>query len=171
MIFLQEVGIPLCGTLGDGRKLACDGNLAPSLILVPKIASCNPTFFRKMMTTIMKKTITDAIINAKLTNEMINTFIAQIAICSILGGWCLKSWIAFGILLLAPLTVYLFSGKVKWCRITAIIMSCIYVTGWSLAGFLLGSIFSIEASIVLCILFLFPGIAYNWCAINYFIGK
>lgn len=119
----------------------------------------------------MKKTITEAIINANLTDEMINTFIAQIVIYSILGGLYLQSWIMFGVLLLAPLAIYIFSGKVKWCRFIAIILSCIYVLFWAIAGFILGSIFSTEVSIVLCIIFLLPGVAYNWCAINYFRGE
>ena len=33
----REVGIPLCEALGDGGKLACDGNFAPLLILFPKM--------------------------------------------------------------------------------------------------------------------------------------
>ena len=44
----------------------------------------------------MKRTIRDAIIDAKLTDEMINTFTVQIGICSIVGGLYLHSWIAFG---------------------------------------------------------------------------
>lgn len=119
----------------------------------------------------MKKTIKSAIIDAKLTNEMINTFFAQIGIASIIGGLYLKSWIAFGVLLLAPCVIFLLSVKFKWCRIAAIVLSCIYILGWAIIGFLIGYIFSIEASIVLCIIFLLPGIAYNWCAINYFRGE
>ena len=119
----------------------------------------------------MKRTIRDAIIDAKLTDEMMNTFFAQIGIIAILGGLYLKSWIAFGILLLAPLAIFLFSRKFKWCRIAAIVLSCIYALGWAITGFLIGWIFSISASIVLCIIFLLPGIAYNWSAINYFRGE
>lgn len=119
----------------------------------------------------MKRTIRDAIIEAKLTDEMMNTFYGQIGIAAILGGLYLQSWIAFGVLLLVPLAIYLFSSKVKWCRIASIILSGIYALGWAITGFLIGWIFSISASIVLCIIFLLPGVAYNWCAINYFRGE
>ena len=54
----------------------------------------------------MKRTIREAIMEAKLTEEMINTFIAQIGICSIVGGLYLHSWIAFGLLLLLPLAMF-----------------------------------------------------------------
>ena len=33
----RKAGIPLCETLGDDGKLACDGNFTPLLILFPKI--------------------------------------------------------------------------------------------------------------------------------------
>ena len=116
----------------------------------------------------MKGTIRDAIIEAKLTDEMINTFIAQIGICAIIGGLYLKSWIAFGLLLLGPLAVFVLSKWYKPCRIAAIVLAVIYTVLWVLAGVLIGSMFSVSASIVLAIIFLLPGVGYNWCAINYF---
>ena len=119
----------------------------------------------------MKRTVKDAIIEAKLTDEMMNTFFAQIGIIAIGGGLYLHSWIAFGLLLLGPLAIYLFSSKVNWCRIASIVLSCAYAIIWAITGFLIGWIFSVSASIVLCIIFLLPGVAYNWCAINYFSGK
>ena len=36
--FSRKVGFPFRETLGEGEKLACDGNLYPTLILFPKIA-------------------------------------------------------------------------------------------------------------------------------------
>ncbi len=116
----------------------------------------------------MKHTVRDAIIEAKLTEEMINTFVAQIAICSIAGGLYLHSWVAFGFMLLFPLSVFILSKKYKWCRIIAIILCVIYAILWCIAGGLIGSIFSTSACIVLAIIFLIPGAAYNLCAINYF---
>ena len=56
----------------------------------------------------MKRTIRDAIIEARLTDEMINTFIGQIAVCSILGGLYFGSWIVFGLLLLLLVLQLLF---------------------------------------------------------------
>ena len=61
----------------------------------------------------MKRIIRDSIIEAKLTEEMINTFIVQIGICSIVGGLFLHSWIAFGLLLLFPLAVFLLSKNIS----------------------------------------------------------
>ena len=116
----------------------------------------------------MKRTIRDAIMDARLTDEMINTFIGQIAICSILGGLYFESWIVFGLLLLCPLAVFVLSKWVKWCRIILIILGVIYACLWVVTGVLIGKIFSVSASIVLGIIFLIPGVTYNWCAINYF---
>ena len=116
----------------------------------------------------MKRIIRDSIIEAKLTEEMINTFIVQIGICSIVGGLFLHSWIAFGLLLLFPLTIFLLSKKYKWCRIISTILCVIYAIIWGVVGGLIGSVFSISACVVLAIIFLIPGVAYNWCAFNYF---
>ena len=60
----------------------------------------------------MKRTIRDAIIEAKFTEEMINTFIVQIGIYSIVGGLYLHSWIVFGLLLLFPLAMFLLSKNI-----------------------------------------------------------
>ena len=116
----------------------------------------------------MKRTIREAIMEAKLTEEMINTFIAQIGICSIVGGLYLHSWIAFGVLLLLPLAMFVLSKKYKWCRIISTILCVIYAIIWCIVGGLIGSAFSISACVVLAIIFLIPCIAYNWCAFNYF---
>lgn len=116
----------------------------------------------------MKHTIRDAIIEAKLTEEMINTFTAQIVICSIVGGIYLHSWIAFGLLLLFPLAMFLFSKKCRLCRIISTFLCGIYAIIWCVVGGLIGYIFSISACVVLAIIFLIPGVAYNWCAFNYF---
>ena len=116
----------------------------------------------------MKRTIRDAIMEARLTDEMINTFIGQIAICSILGGLYFGSWIVFGLLLLCPLAIFVLSKWFKWCRIASIILGGIYAFLWVIIGVLIGKIFSISASVVLGIIFLIPGMTYNWCAINYF---
>ncbi|MBR5779638.1 MAG: hypothetical protein IKY21_03315 [Clostridia bacterium] len=117
----------------------------------------------------MKRTIRDAIMDARLTDEMINTFIGQIGICSILGGIYFESWIVFGLLLLCPLAVFVFSKRFKWCRFASIILGVIYGCLWVVIGVLIGKIFSVSASVVLGIVFLIPGVAYNWCAINYFL--
>ena len=116
----------------------------------------------------MKRIIKGAIIEAKLTEEMINTFIVQIGICSIVGGLFLHSWIVFGLLLLLPLAMFLLSKKYKWCRIISTILCVIYAIIWCVIGGLIGSIFSISACVVLAIIFLIPGVLYNWCALNYF---
>ena len=116
----------------------------------------------------MKRTIREVIMDAKLTEEMINTFIAQIGICSIVGGLYLHSWITFGLLLLLPLTMFVLSKKYKWCRIISTILCVIYAIIWCIVGGLIGSVFSISACVVLAIIFLIPGVAYNWCAFNYF---
>ena len=116
----------------------------------------------------MKRTIRDAIIEARLTDEMINTFIGQIAVCSILGGLYFGSWIVFGVLLLCPLAIFVLSKWLKWCRIASMILGGIYACLWVVTGVLIGCIFSVSASVVLGIIFLIPGATYNWCAINYF---
>lgn len=116
----------------------------------------------------MKRTIKDAIIEARLTDEMINTFIGQIAVCSILSGLYFRSWVVFGLLLLCPLAIFVLSKWFKWCRIASMILGGIYACLWVVAGVLIGCIFSVSASIVLGIIFLIPGVAYNWSAINYF---
>ncbi len=116
----------------------------------------------------MKRTLRDAIMEAKLTEEMINTFIAQIAICAVLGGFYLKSWIAFGLMLLVPLAIFVLSKKFRWCRIAAMVLGGVYAVLWCVVGVLFGAIFSVSASIVLGIILLLPGVTYNWCAINYF---
>ena len=116
----------------------------------------------------MKRTLREAIMEARLTGEMINTFVGQIAICSILGGLYFKSWIVFGLLLLCPLAVFVLSKRVKLCRVISIVLGGIYACLWVVTGVLIGKIFSVSASIVLGIIFLIPGVTYNWCAINYF---
>ena len=116
----------------------------------------------------VKRTIRDAIMEARLTDEMINTFIGQIAICSILGGLYFGSWIVFGLLLLCPLAIFVLSKWFKWCRIASIILGGIYAFLWVIIGVLIGKFFSISASVALGIIFLIPGVTYNWCAINYF---
>lgn len=116
----------------------------------------------------MKHTIRDAIIEAKLTEEMINTFIVQIGICSIVGALYFHSWVAFGLLLLFPLAMFLLSKKYSWCRIISTLLCAIYAIIWGVIGGLIGYIFSISACVVLAIIFLIPGVAYNWCAFNYF---
>jgi len=116
----------------------------------------------------MKRSIRDAIMDARLTDEMLNTFIGQIVICSILGGLYLKSWVVFGLMLLFPLIIFILSKRVKWCRIAAIVLGGFYACLWVVTGALIGKFFSISASIVLGIIFLIPGVMYNWCAINHF---
>ena len=116
----------------------------------------------------MKRTIRDAIIEARLTDEIIDTFIGQIAICSILCGLHFGSWVVFGLSLLCPLAIFLLSKWFKWCRIASIVLGGVYACLWVIIGVLLGKRFSISASIVLGIIFLIPGVTYNWCAINYF---
>ena len=116
----------------------------------------------------MKRTIRDAIMEARLTDEMINTFSGQITLCSVLGGLYFKSWVVFGLLLLGPLAIFVLSKWFKWCRIASMILGGIYACLWVVAGVLIGCTFSISASIVLGVVFLIPGVLYNWCAINYF---
>ena len=116
----------------------------------------------------MKRTIRDAIKDARLADEVINTFIGQITLCSILGGLYFGSWVVFGLLLLCPLFIFVLSNRFKWCRIASIVLSGIYACLWTITGILIGKIFSISASVVLGIIFLILGVLYNWCAINYF---
>lgn len=116
----------------------------------------------------MKKELKKGIIDAHLTEESIHTFVGQIGVCAIVAGLYFHSWIVFGASLLVPLCVFLFSSKIRWCQILSIVFSCIYALIWACVGFLIGSVFSLSASIVLMILFLFPGAGYNWMAIDYF---
>ena len=113
----------------------------------------------------------DRIIEANIIEDAIKYFSYQIAIVAIVLGLKFGSWIVFGVLYIAPLAIFILSSKLKLCRMLAIGLCALYIFLWGYIGFLIGSIFSISASIVLCLIFLIPGIAYNWCSFEYFNGK
>ena len=117
------------------------------------------------------KEVRDRIIEANAIEDALKYFTGQIAIVAIALGVIFKSWIVFGIACLLPIAIFVLSGKVKVCKILSLGLCGIYIVFWGYIGFVIGSIFSLSASIVLCLLFLIPGVACNWCMFNYFTGK
>ena len=117
------------------------------------------------------KEIRNRIIEANVIEEVIKYFTGQIAIVAIALGLIFSSWIVFGIVLLFPLAIFILSGRLKICKWLSLGLCLIYVVLWGYIGFLIGSMFSLSASIVLCLIFLIPGVACNWCMFNYFTGK
>ena len=116
----------------------------------------------------MKDSVRKGILQADLSRDMVNGFTSQVAVCAVLLGLLLKSWTAFGLASLLPFFVYGFSSRYRWLKIPMIILCILYIACWSVLGYLIGSLFGIEASIVLCIILTISGIGYNLGAISYF---
>lgn len=95
-------------------------------------------------------------------------FCGQVGLSSIGFGLHFKSWILFGVLFLVPVFAFMLAAKHKSFRVVALIFAIVYTAGWAIGGYLIGSLFSLSASIVIGIIGLLCGIGCNQGAFAYF---
>ncbi|MDD4510258.1 MAG: hypothetical protein PHY23_05080 [Oscillospiraceae bacterium] len=116
----------------------------------------------------MKDTIRAGMTQAFVNEDIFKAFAGQVGLSAIGFGLQFKSWILFGVLFLAPIFVFMFATKHKILRIISLVFAGVYTVGWAVGGYLIGSLFSLSASIVLAIIGLLCGAGCNRGAIVYF---
>lgn len=116
----------------------------------------------------MKNDIRAGMTQAFISEGIFKAFCGQVGLSAIGFGLQFKSWILFGVLFLVPIFTFMFSARHKAFRIMALVFAVLYTAGWAYAGYLVGSLFGLSASIVLGIIGLLCGAGCNRGALTYY---
>ena len=98
--------------------------------------------------------------NAKFNEDNSGILFLEVLIVSAVIGFVLTSWIYFGLSIFVMMFCLLF-------RPLAVLLSLVISIGWGIIGYLIGTLFSHDASIVLGIIGLLSGLGMHMSAIQW----
>ena len=105
----------------------------------------------------VRKGVTNAVFN----EEAFGKLAIQMFALSVFLGIYTESWFIFAFVLIGLIAVFVLF------RSLAFIIVVGFSLGWGYIGYLIGSLFGLEASIVLGILALLVGLGTNWAGLEY----